>query len=420
VQRRSPLPPISVHELELPDFSEEWLSSGADRSASFRRLESSWEHHWLAKTSMGFAVTRHEDVYAVLRDRRFENALSKLHQDVVIVDEDGTERIASKSMVVMEGEEHTRLRRLVSPAFSPKAADRLRPFMREVANGLIDAVAQDGRVEAVSQLCDPYPVPVISELLGAPKGDWRQFSEWAEIMFRRYSKDAADQMPAIRQASQDLRTYMVSLIKSRRRDPQDDLLSILIAVEEEGDRLSTEELTTMAETILMAGTDTTRNQLGSSIAILMDHPEQWDLLAKDPELASQAVEECLRYVVAVRGTSRFASEDIEYRGVLFPAGTVVETVSMSANMDTEAWGDNAEVFDITKERTAKNVTFGSGFHHCLGAALARAQLQEMLPLLAKRLPDLALDGPLVWKPPTTGIWGPSSLPLRFTTQPTSD
>ena len=410
---------ISVHELELPDYSEAWLNSSADRSEALLTLEGSWARSWLAKTSVGYAVTRYEDVYAILRDRRFENALSKLHQDVVVVDKDGNQRVASKSMVVMEGEEHTRLRRLVSPAFSPKAADRLRPFMREVANGLIDSVAQEGRAEAVEQLCDPYPVPVICELLGAPKGDWRQFSEWAEIMFRRYNKDAADQMPAIQRASQHLRDYVASLIEDRRRNLQDDLLSTLIAVEEEGDRLSTEELTTMAETILMAGTDTTRNQLGSSIAVLMDHPDQWRQLAKNPDLATQAVEECLRYVVAVRGTSRFASEDIEYRGVLFPAGTVVATVSMSANIDPEAWGEDAGAFDITKQRTAKNVTFGSGFHHCLGAALARAQLQEMLAALAHRLPDLELDGPLIWKPPTVGIWGPARVPVRFSPQPSA-
>jgi cytochrome P450 len=204
------------------------------------------------------------------------------------------------------------------------------------------------------------------------------------------------------------------MIAERRADPRADLLSDLIAIEEEGDRLSTDEMTMLAQAVLMAGTDTTRNQLACAVALFTEHPDQWALLAEKPELAPRAVEESMRYLGAVRGTARFASEDIVYRNVLFPAGTLVSMSLAGANRDPEVWED-PNVFDITKERDAAHMTFGAGIHFCMGAALARAELQEALPLLAQRMPGLARNGEVEWKPSTFGIWGPSRLPLRFET-----
>jgi cytochrome P450 len=168
----------------------------------------------------------------------------------------------------------------------------------------------------------------------------------------------------------------------------------------------------LAEAVLMAGTDTTRNQLACCIALFADHPNQWALLAEQPELAPRAVEESMRFLGAVRGTVRVAAEDIVYRDVLFPQGTIVSTSLAGANRDPEVWRDPNE-FDITAERTTAHMTFGSGIHFCMGAALARAELQEALPLLARRMPGLARNGPVEWKPPTFGIWGPSRLPISF-------
>jgi cytochrome P450 len=202
------------------------------------------------------------------------------------------------------------------------------------------------------------------------------------------------------------------MIAERRTAPRDDLLSDLIAIEEEGDRLSTEEMAMLAEAVLMAGTDTTRNQLACCIALFCDHPEQWALLAEQPELAPRAVEESMRYLGAVRATVRFASEDVVYRDVLFPQGTIVSTSLAGANRDPEVWEDPND-FDITAVRPTAHMTFGSGIHFCMGAALARAELQEALPLLAQRMPGLTRNGPIEWKPATFGIWGPSYLPIRF-------
>jgi cytochrome P450 len=172
----------------------------------------------------------------------------------------------------------------------------------------------------------------------------------------------------------------------------------------------------LAEAVLMAGTDTTRNQLACSVALFAENPDQWALLIDDPELVGSAVDESMRFLGAVRGTARVASEDVEYRDVSFPKGTLLFVALAAANRDPTTF-DSPDTFDITRGRSAQHMTFGSGIHHCLGAALARAELQEALPVLARRMTSLRLDGPVEWKPATFGIWGPARLPLRFRPSP---
>ncbi|MEY2465366.1 MAG: hypothetical protein QOH64_3504 [Acidimicrobiaceae bacterium] len=399
---------ISVHELDLPEVELIDL----DRDQALAAFAAARERHWLARTPLGYVVTRHEDVTAILRDRRFHSALSLLPAMSGVTDPEFLDR-QNRSILAMEGDEHARLRRIVAGAFTPKRAERLRPFMREVIDGLVDDVAPRGRCELVQDVCEPYPIPIICELLGAPKADWKLFSAWATDIFRIFNDDLVNDLPLIKTASAELDEYVQAMIEDRRSRPADDLLSDLIAAEEAGDALSTDELVGLAEAVLMAGTDTTRNQLGCSVALLAQHPEQWKLLAERPELASKAVEETMRYLGAVRGTARFAAEDIEYRDVLFPTGTLVATSLAGANFDADAWQE-PEVFDITRDGApTQQMTFGSGIHFCLGASLARAELQEALPLLARRMPDLEIDGAIEWKPATVGIWGPARLPLRF-------
>ena len=176
----------------------------------------------------------------------------------------------------------------------------------------------------------------------------------------------------------ELDEYVTGLIEDRRSRPADDLLTALIAAEEDGDRLSPSELVSMVEAVIVGGTDTTRNQLGCTVALFASHPDQWALLAEQPELAARAVEESMRYLGAIRGTARYASEDIEYRDVVFPAGTFVFPSFTGANYDPGAFADPHE-FDIRKPApAAPQLTFGSGIHYCLGASLARAELQEAL------------------------------------------
>jgi cytochrome P450 len=397
-----------IHELDLPEIDVLNL----DRASAAIAFEAARRQHWLARIPLGYAVLAHGDVTAVLRDRRFHSALSLLPQ---ISGLDGPLRARQeRSILALEGDEHTRLRRLVSPALTPKASDRLRPYMRQVIDRLVDRVVASGRCELVQDICEPYPIPIICELLGAPKEDWKRFSDWATDIFRIFNNDIAHDRPAIETAMAELDRYVRAMVDERRTKPADDLLSQMISVEEEGDRLSTDELVMMAEAVLMAGTDTTRNQLACAVALLAERPEQWARLASEPELAPRAVEETMRHLGTVRATVRVASEDSEYRDVLFPKGTLVMTSLAAANHDPEIWADPDKLNIARVPSTSPQMTFGSGIHFCLGASLARAELQEALPLLARRMPNLALDGPIEWKPATAGIWGPTRLPIRFT------
>jgi len=397
-----------VSELSLPDLDV----VGLERQEAIAAIEAARSVHWLARNELGYTVTRLQDVTAILRDQRFHSALSMIEQSPEFgASSYGGER--RQSILTMEGTGHARLRRLVAPAFTPSSANRLRPTMRSVVSELVERVVDRGESELVADVCEPYPIPIICELLGAPPEDWKLFSAWATDIFRIFNNNLAEDLPLIERAGEELTEYVSTMITERRADPRDDLLSDLIAVEEAGDRLSTDEMAMLAQAVLMAGTDTTRNQLACSVALFTEHPDQWALLAEHPELATRAVEESMRYLGAVRGTARFASEDIVYRDVLFPQGTLVATSLAGANRDPEAF-DDPNVFDITRERGTVQMTFGAGIHFCMGAALARAELQEALPLLARRMPDLERSGNIEWKPSSFGIWGPARLPLRFT------
>ena len=397
-----------VTDLELPEIKER-VSDGPDTRIAATELAA---RSWLARTPFGYVLTRHEDCVAVLKDKRWHSATAVLSEMRQITDERFLAR-DRKSILSMEGDEHQRVRRLVSGAFTPRSADRLRPFMREVIDELIEPFASAGRCEFVRDVCEPYPIPIICELLGAPREDWESFSRWAVSIFKVFDDNVNDYVDEIIEAQDAIDAYVLELIETRRGDPRDDLLSDLIAAEEEGDKLSNEELVMLVEAVILAGTDTTRNQLACALATFADHPDQWALLAEQPDLAPRATEEILRYLGAVRGTGRFASTEITYRDVRFPEGTLVFPSFVAANHDAELFEAPLE-FDITAERGgAGHLTLGFGIHYCLGANLARAELQEALMILAKRMPNVAIDGDVVWKPDTVGIWGPAELPLRF-------
>jgi cytochrome P450 len=395
-------------QLDLPEIT---LADGDYEARRALRLSLPGDK-WLVRNLFGYEVLHYEDATAVLRDKRWHSAVSRIPELMGITNTDFLER-QQVSILSAEGDMHTRLRRLVAPAFSPRAADRLRPFMREVISGLVDKVAGAGRADFAKDICEPYPIPIICELLGAPKQDWQLFSRWAEDILEIFSADVVDKLDLIMRTQDELGEYTRGLIAERRSKPADDLLTDLITAEEAGDKLSNDELVMMVNAVIVGGTDTTRNQLGCAVALFADHPDQWALLAERPELAPRAVEEAMRYFGAVRGTARFASCDIEYRDVLFPTGTFMAVALADANRDPAVFSE-PEAFDITSEPAGQpQMTFGSGIHYCLGAALARAELQEALPLLAQRMPKLAIDGDITWKPDGVGIFGPARMPVVF-------
>jgi len=399
-------------KLSLPEIPVIMDQSRTDRHQFLRGVA---DQSWLAKTEIGYSVLTYESVMGILRDKRWQSAIGFIAQLQGITNETFMSR-RRESILSAEGEVHVRLRRLVAPAFSPRSADRLRPFMREVVNGLIDGVAETGRAEVVRDICEPYPIPIICELLGAPKEDWKLFSRLATDVLRIFGSDLATELPTIMAAQEELDEYTRGLIAERRSVPLDDLLTDLISAEEAGDKLSTEELVMMVEAVIVGGTDTTRNQLGLALALFAEHPDQWELLRNDPSLAPRAVEEVMRYNGAVGGTIRFASEDIEYNGVLFPKGTFMSTSMATGNFDAAVFPE-PNTFNILRPPVGQpHLSLGAGIHYCLGASLARAELQEAFTVLSERMPQLRLDGPVEYKSTGVGIFGPASLPIAFNTK----
>jgi cytochrome P450 len=397
-------------DLQIPKVPLIIDQQRSDRHALLRGIA---KESWLARTDIGYSVLTYESVMGILRDKRWHSATGMIAQLQGITDEAFLGR-RQVSILNAEGDVHVRLRRLVAPAFSPRSADRLRPFMRETVNSLLDPFTASGKAEVVRDICEPYPIPIICELLGAPKEDWKLFSRLATEILLIFSDNLAQNMSVFLNAQQELEKYTEGLIEKRRSVPADDLITDLIAAEEAGDKLNTEELTMMVDAVIVGGTDTTRNQLGLALALFAEYPEQWALLGKDPSLAQRAVEEVLRFSGAVGGTIRFASEDIEYNGVLFPKGTFMSTSMSTGNYDSSVF-PTPETFDITREPVGQpHLSLGAGIHYCLGASLARAELQEAFTVLSQRMLNLELDGPVVYKPSGVGIFGPASLPVKFT------
>jgi cytochrome P450 len=317
------------------------------------------------------------------------------------------------SLLGLDGPPHTRLRKLVSRAFTPRATARLQDTINEVVNGLIDQVIDAGRCDIVADIARPYPTPIMCALIGAPPADWQLFSQWTDEVFKAFSfqTDANFDEAAILRAWSELDAYVDDMVDARRNHLTDDLLSELIRAESDGDRLNLDELRMLVAGFLMAGTDTTRNQLAASVQMLCEHPDQWAKLGDQPELAMQAVEESMRHSPAVCIAPRAATEDVEFAGYTFPAGTFVLVNTFAANRDPAIY-DDADRFDIGRQDLPAILTFGGGAHYCLGANLARRELADALAILTRRLAAPHRVGPAPWKS-LLGMSGPTTLPIEF-------
>lgn len=397
----------SVFDADLPQLPTMSPEYDADPHTFHRRALAQAP---IAMGALAPEAMSYEAVHFVLRDRRFKMP-SGLALEVQGVTSGPVWDRATKSILALDGEEHQRLRRLVVKAFMPRATERLRQTMVDVINETLDQVTPIGRCDVVADVARNYPTAIVCELLGAPRSDVPLFAAWADDIFKILGFNVVNDTPDIVRAFEQFDVYIDAMVDQRRQRLTDDLISDLIRAEEEGDRLSYEELRMLAGAILSAGTDTTRNQLAAAVEVFAAHPDQWRLLAEHPELAPNAVEETMRYSPAIFGTMRVATEDAELCGVLIPSGTVVGVMTSAANRDPAVFPD-PDVFDIRREGVAPMLTFGGGIHYCLGVHLAKAELAEALAIMARRMPELRQAGPAPWKP-TFGISGPSTLPVEF-------
>jgi nocardicin N-oxygenase len=314
------------------------------------------------------------------------------------------------SIVEMDPPEHTRVRRIASKAFTAKRVESLRPRAQEVVDALLDDVAKaEGAVDLVEGLCLPLPITVICEVLGVAYEDRSKFGAWARV-FMSSSAHTADE---IVEAHGHLMGYLGELVAARRARPTDDLLGALVLARDEGDALSEDELVNLGFSLLVGGFETTAAQLGKFIFFLVQHPEDLTRLRERPELVPTAVEELLRLINLAAGTSLswVATEDVELGGITIRAGDAVMASAAAANRDESVF-DDPEHFDITRDPNP-HIAFGHGAHFCIGAHLARMELQVAIGTLARRFPDIRLVVPLDEVPWRTGsaVWGLEKLPV---------
>jgi cytochrome P450 len=397
----------SVFEADLPTVEYEDATTPDE---AHRNLRKALEQGPIAMGAHGPEILSYQLVRATLRDARFQVPRGLGLETQGITDGPLWQR-ASTSLLAMNGDDHNRLRRLVSKAFTPRSVSRLDDIIVDVITRLTVPLAAKGRCEVVADIARPYPVPIISALLGAPRDDWKLFSDWADDFFKLFSWNVAEYENDILTAWGELDDYIDGMVATRRESLTDDLISELIRAEDDGDRLTIGELRMLAAGILMAGTDTTRNQVAAALDVFCDYPEQWELLAQRPELAMKAVEEVMRFSPVIFGAMRTTVEDVEIDGVTIPMGTFVVCNTAAANHDADVYVD-PERFDITRADAPPMQTFGAGAHYCLGANLARREMAEALVVMSGRMKNLRRDGLARWKP-MIGISGPATLPVAF-------
>jgi cytochrome P450 len=418
-----------VTELELPTFDHTDVSLRGHRFHEvMAQLRSGG---WLARQPFGYMVLDREAGEFFLRTRSAIFPGMKI-AEIFDVKEGPLYEEMKRNILHINGADHTRLRSLVNPALSPRAVERYRPAMRdflaELFEGALAASASaEGngggpqgvvRCDFVEAFAKPYPSMVIAEVMGAPIADAPRLHHWSNWIQRQFDAISMEsERDGIERAVEEFYDYAQELVRARRSQPGDDLITKLIQAEEQGDRLSDVECINLVFNVLVGGVDTSQSQLAHAIRLLAEHPDQWQLLAHDPSLADRAVEETLRYEPITPFTARLLIEDVTFRDVSFPEGTIVMVCAFTGNrdLDEDAQGEGGpDSFDITAERgRARALTFGAGVHYCLGANLARLELQEGLAFLSQRMHDLALDGEPEFENPS-GVYGLAKLPIRFT------
>jgi cytochrome P450 len=399
-----------VGELDLPvfDYTDPELR-GERFHAAVLELR---ERGWLASSPLATIVLERDAATFFLRTRSATFPGMKI-AELFGIDDGPLREEMERNILHIDGKDHGRLRNLVNPAFTPRAADRWRPAMRRFLAELWAPLEGRGVCEAVEDLCKPYPALTIATVMGAPLSDAPRLHEWSNQIQRQFDGPSLlDDRARIERAVEEFYAWAGALLERRRDEPSDDLISTLIAAEAEGDRLSDVELVNLVLNVLVGGVDTTQSQLAHALRLFAAHPDQWELLARRPQIVPSAVDEVVRFEPITPFTARIMIEDVEFRGVTFPRDAVVMVCAFTGNRDPGYLAD-PDRFDITADRgSAKPLTFGAGVHYCLGANLARAELQEALAFLAPRMPGLALAGEPEYGS-IAGIYGLDSLPLRF-------
>jgi cytochrome P450 len=382
----------------------------------YRQLREQEPMYW-SDLLEGRVLTRYDDVVAVLKHPRMSadrrRARNRFVQAAMEAQQDAGPMSMANTMLSSDPPEHTRLRGLVSKAFTPRVVENMRPRIQQIVDELLDGVRGKGGMDVIWDLAYPLPVIVIAEMLGVPPENRDTFKRWSDDIVATLGGPMVT--PEVqergRQAAIDMATYFQGVIEERRRDPRDDLVSLLIAAKEQDERLTEEEILATCILLLAAGNETTTNLIGNGMLALLRNPEQLALLRDDLSLADSAVEEFLRYDGPVQATGRVALEDIEIAGTTIAEGQIAMCMLAGANHDPAVFAD-PDALDITRADN-KHVAFGYGIHFCLGAPLARAEGQIAFRALLERFPNPRLAADEVEWGGTFILRGLKKLPIAF-------
>jgi len=384
---------LPIAALDEMLVSKEFL---VDPYPILHRLREEDPVHW-SDSIGGWVFTRYDDIVTTFRDvGRFSNE-GRLAKAVEYLPPASRAKFKIledhyrlKSLIHSDPPDHTRLRALVTKAFSPRLVEAMRPRIRVIVNGLLDSVQGTGQMDVIRDLAVPLPVTILAEIFGAPASDQMLFKGWADdlLAFQGRNKPSEETLACSQKAVVEIREYLARLIKERRRQPREDLLSDLVAAESEEGKLSETELLNTCITLLVAGHETTTSMIGNGIYTLLSHPEQWRLLQSDPSLLTSAIEEILRYESPVARQPRLMKQDTELGGKQIRSGEMVFQMLNAANRDP-AYFTNPDEFDIRRQKN-RHIAFGSGVHTCVGAPLARAEAQIVFSTVMERLPGISL------------------------------
>ncbi len=344
-----------------------------------------------------WVLFRYDDIVGLLRDSslsvQVDNATPTARMQMFAEQAPEERERGAHSILNVDPPDHTRLRRLVSKAFTPKMVHELRPRIQALVDEALDTMAARGEADVISDLAFPLPFTVISEMLGMPDGNRDEVRGWSHTLTKTLDPILSpEEVQAALAAADNMQAHVQDVLAWKRDHPADDLLTGLLAAEDEGDRLSEIELLDQVLLLYVAGHETTVNLIGNATLALLGHPDQLARLRADPELDGGAVEELLRYDSPVQFSRRITIADLDVDGTTIPAGTFTLTCLGSANHDEARWGPTADELDITRADAGQHMSFGNGIHHCLGSSLARTEAQVAIGALVRRFPDLALAG----------------------------
>jgi cytochrome P450 len=378
-------------------------------SVSSAEVHRARENGWYARTRYGLAVLRYDQAAGLIRhpDVRQGSAAWPAHHGIT---SGPFAQWWSGWVLNKEGEDHQRLRRLLTPAFSRRLIEPMVPRFAALAGELAGSFAPTGRCEFMAEFAEPYAARVIAIILGIPEQEWPTIAAESAAVGLAMGVRIREDLPRIEAALANLYAYADALIADRGSRPRDDFVTALVHVQAGGERLTATELRDTLVLLIFGGFDTTRNQLGLAMQAFIDHPRQWRLLADRPELGPAAVEEVMRISPTTTWVTREAVADFTFDGLEIRAGTTIHLFCESAGTDPRAFGDAG--FDIAATGRPPHFGFGGGVHYCLGHLVARTDMSVALPLLARRLREPRVCGEAVWLP-CSGNTGPARLPIAF-------